>query len=513
MPAGDLVAFATSHFIAHGLGTVKFPACSIESRCALLQWLRQTQALAELIAEVSGEGTSVHLFSACLSCGVDVLMRRIGRAPVIVHETHAPELEEALQGLHRQHRASGCCPGWDLERSSKFRTLLKWQFVSEFSGARLVVVLDLDMEVNPRHVRTTVGARGRHAKRLAHGWVALLRCALRNTSVSLLSWADHSSPVNAGFMLVQPSTSLYDEGVQVLRRARYNATHGWGLIGSPFEAIRAEDDAWRTSPGWLEMLNRSSWAGFVHGSLDQGLFFYMFRVLHRAGADLSLTDCASRIKDSGGGIVKLHHYLFGCKPENCLRLVTCNGGRPFHRNSYAPDLRHGTNAARIAGTPKFLRGLFGSSRRDRRRRTSIFVIARTISWGERTAEDLRAMMHAAELNRSSVGDDAFPLQAVREVAECEAVLRRGARCVDSWLGELQVAPCGAGRACEPAETGKVSARRLVEGVLPRRRWHVEAMPTQPIQDARPPGYQTPVQVAALSPKARWQAWRVASGLR
>ena len=166
----------------------------------------------------------------------------------------------------------------------------------------------------------------------------------------------------------------------------------------------------------------------------------------------------------------------------------------------------------MAGTPKFLRGLYGSSKRDRRRRTSITVIARTISWGERTAEDLRAMMHAVELNRTRVGDDAFPPQAVGEVAECEAVLRRGARCIDSWLGELRVAPCGAGRACEPAMTGEVSARRLVEGVLPRRRWHVEAMPTQPIQDARPPGYQTPVQVAALSPKARWLAWRVASGL-
>lgn len=513
MPARDLVAFAASHFIARGLENKKWPDCSIGSRCALLQWLRQTQALAELIAEASGEGTSVHLFSACLPRGVDVLMRRIGRAPVTVHEIHAPELEDALQGLYRQQQASGCCPEWDKRRSSKFRTLLKWQFVSEFSGARLVAVLDLDVEVNPHLVRTTVSAiRERHAKRLAAGWISLLRCALSNTSVSLLSWADHSSPVNAGFMLVQPSTDIYDEGVQVLRRARYNATHGWDLTGSPLEAIHAEDDAWRTSPGWLEMLNRNSWAGFVHGSLDQGLFFFMFRVLHRAGGDLSLTDCASRIKSSGGGIVKLHHYLFGCKPETCLLQPMCNGGRPFRRKCPARDLRRGTCAGRIERTPKFLRTLFGSKKQDRRRRTQIAVIARTISWGERTAEDLRAMMRAVELNRTRVGDDAFPPQAIREVAECEAALKRGARCVDSWLGEMQVAPCE-GNACEPAQKGMVSARQLIEGVFPRRRWHVDALPTQPIKDASGPGYQTPAQVAALPPKVRWLAWRGATGLQ
>lgn len=119
------------------------------------------------------------------------------------------------------------------------------------------------------------------------------------------------------------STSLYLEGIDTLRRAVFNTTHGWELAGRPSAVLPPGDDAWRARPGSLRMLNLDSWQ-FNRASLDQGsacersahpctpldelcascaphghchtasvpphtgFFMYMYRIRNQLGGDVSL---------------------------------------------------------------------------------------------------------------------------------------------------------------------------------------------------------------------------------
>lgn len=175
--------------------------------------------------------------------------------------------------------------------------------------ARLVVFLDLDIDLLPHD--PTAGAKlfarplasstpPAMVAEMAADWLSLLSCVgARNES--LFTAGDHSAPINTGLMLLKPSMSLYRAGLAVLRRASFNRSHGWGLVGRPSQVVPPNDDAWRVRPGGLRMLDRDSW-DFVHGGLDQGLFYHMFRVQRRLGADLRLV--CSHLKPRSASTLK-----------------------------------------------------------------------------------------------------------------------------------------------------------------------------------------------------------------
>ena len=454
----QLVAFVALHFLggAEILEEGPLPPCGA-AKCVLLQWLQQAHAMAHEIGRLSGQSTGVQLFTKCLNPEVGDSLTRLGTARVTIHDAHAPAMVKAVRALRAHHMASGCCP----QSKYKFLTLLKWQVVSMVE-VQLAVFLDIDVEILP--VRAFRAGR-------ASSWLSMIRCALAQPA-SLLSWPDHSSPINAGLMLVRPSLRMYEEGMRVLRRRSFNETHGWDLVGRPSEAVPAADDAWKLSPGHLEMLNRDSWR-FVHGGLDQGFFFYLFRVLHREGADYRLSRCAAAALEGGtadrmaaanaavqpaaasaasaaaasgaapvapSSVAALHHYASGCKPEGCL--LSCvrprataagrDARRPFSRRPprYLEELQTGTGAAG-------------------KRRMPILVAARTLSWGARTAGSLSAL--AARVKALDMALDQGPAGRNRSFApsrrlhkslrRCVSALRDGVRCARAWLETLEVAPC------------------------------------------------------------------------
>ena len=399
----DLVTFFGLQFHPRSSSLLDGQPCGAV-RCLVLHWLLQVQALATAIGRQLAQPTSVHMLATCLRPSMGPLLSQLGGAPVRVLSP-APELAAALQGLRRLQEGTQCCPGWT---SEKALTLLKWQAVS-LTGARLVVLLDLDVEVLPYRI-----ARGEaYVAAVAADWVAVILCSLRG-SAQLLGWPDHDAPFNAAMALIRPSRAMYDEGVRVLQRAQFNGSHGWDGVGPPSLALPASDAAWHLLPGKLGMLNRDDWR-FVHASLDQGFFFYMFRVRRvlggEAGGDLRLTRCARR----GGGAAQLHHYVTGSKPQTCVRQLGCRSlGRP--RPPVPVRQMFASAAPRRAGEalspPKPIHATF---------------VARSLGWVGRAAADLAAL--AAALNASSSSAlAALSAAAVATVPRANVASRGETRC-------------------------------------------------------------------------------------
>jgi hypothetical protein len=99
-------------------------------------------------------------------------------------------------------------------------TLMKWAAVS-LDDAEFVCMLYLDMDIlTPAHLARQPA--------VAAEWLSVL-ASMRSYGVDLAASPDHSSPINAGFMLIRPNRSLYDEGVALLSRGSvaFNRTHGW----------------------------------------------------------------------------------------------------------------------------------------------------------------------------------------------------------------------------------------------------------------------------------------------
>ena len=402
----DLVTFFGLQFHSGSSSLFDGQPCGA-SRCLVLHWLMQVVDLATAIGRHLAQPTSVHMLATCLRPSMGPLLTRLGGAPVRVLSP-APKLAAAMRGMRQQHERTQCCPGW---KSQKTLTLLKWQAVS-LTSAKLVVLLDLDVEVLPYRI-----ARGEaYVAAVAADWAAVVSCALRG-SAQLLGWPDHDAPFNAAMALIRPSRAMYDEGVRVLQRAQFNGSHGWDGVGPPSRALPASDAAWNLLPGKLGMLSRDDWR-FVHASLDQGFFFYMFRVRQalggEAGGDLRLTQCARR----GGGAAQLHHYVSGIKPQACARLLGCRSlDRPRPpvpvRQMFASAAPRGAGEA--LSSPKPIHASF---------------VARSLSWVNRAAADLAVL--AAALNASS---------SAAATASSAAVVATAPRAIASSGGETR---CNAG---------------------------------------------------------------------
>ena len=128
--ASSLLAGASDLLGGERLGG---PSTCGTSRCVLLHWLLQVQALATAIGKQTAKPTSVHVLATCVRPSAGALLSRGDAAPVRVLSP-APELEAAMKGLKRMQARRGLCKDWS---SKKFLTLLKWQAV-RLTKARLV---------------------------------------------------------------------------------------------------------------------------------------------------------------------------------------------------------------------------------------------------------------------------------------------------------------------------------------------------------------------------------------
>ena len=133
-----------------------------------------------------------------------------------------------------------------------------------------VVFADADLELLPlaEHGAAWAAAAWRHA----------LLGLLRAPHARLLSDPDARSPLNAGLLLVRPSTQLYEEGLAALRRCSYNRSHGWDLVGAP-GSLGIVPTRLGGAPAQLAASDARlrDWR-FVAADQDQGLIFYMLYV-------------------------------------------------------------------------------------------------------------------------------------------------------------------------------------------------------------------------------------------
>lgn len=415
----DLVAFVTSQFVtdekkaAQPAGLWKSPPCDTYG-CALLQWARQAHAVASQVRQRSGEGASVHLFTPCLSPDVGPSLSAGDDAVrVVVHPQHHGGLRRALGLLRSYAIEHNCCSEW---KSVNLYMMLRWEIFAMEREARVVVYLDLDLELLPRwsaalllELPARAAARSSDEVVVATGrdWAALIACASRS-QYGMLSYPDHSSPVHGALLVARPNTSLFRDGIALIKRTAasgpFDTSTGWDRLGPPHVAVPPSDHIWRRRRGHTSLIDRDHW-GFVNGETDQGLLFHMTRVRHHLGADLRLSECAAAPPSASAARrrpvapeTNWFHYgaTGGSKPDAVVR-----------RWQWLMEKR-------MCGRVKSLHYFADGAE----------VMLRSLLWARRTAAEVDHLRKAAHAQGS---------EGRAQLETCAAALRTGFECVHTHL--------------------------------------------------------------------------------
>lgn len=165
---------------------------------------------------------------------------------------------------------------------------------------RAILYTDTDVDLGspvPSALTPTPAAR--------KAWTAALQEFLDGPQL-LAASRDAHSPVNGGILLIKPSESAYDFGVGVLRRRRFNVSHGFDLAGPPRQQMHAGMvSRWargRMKRAYLasHMLRDNTW-DFVGANSDQGLFSFVYLLkLHALHQNRHHTKCAYRLRHFWG---------------------------------------------------------------------------------------------------------------------------------------------------------------------------------------------------------------------
>mmetsp|Transcript_24754 Transcript_24754/g.72771 ORF Transcript_24754/g.72771 Transcript_24754/m.72771 type:complete len:401 (-) Transcript_24754:117-1319(-) len=249
--------------------------------CPIAVWLSHATSLSGIVQVAERRRTVIDVFSRCRTAGSvrasnGVVVRSHSTVPVELARTQA----FASQAYMEQTRRG----------SNMAVTLTKWVVVG-IEDAEFVVCVDLDVDLLPK----SFAAR---ALDVAATWHTLFD-GMRRGDVDLATFADHSAPINSGFMVVRPDAELYRAGLELLGRANtsFDIARGWELLGPPRDVVPRTDVVWHGK----DFMKRNDWA-FVGADIDQGFFFHMYRVRRTRGAvDLDLQPLASPAAREGDG--------------------------------------------------------------------------------------------------------------------------------------------------------------------------------------------------------------------
>jgi hypothetical protein len=250
------------------LGRASTP-CSQPDTCALSFWMIRAAHLGALLERASSRDVAIDAYTPCVPEGARESKDGV---TVRVHARFPPELEATVPTVPRTPRRNGPPTAHALTI-----TLLKWVAVS-LTDAEHVVCFDLDMDIFLPELDP-------FAAIVVAQWLDAF-ARMRIVGAQLASLPDHSAPINAGFMLVRPNRSLYEEGVQLLLRANSSWTEaeGWELLGKPQAVVPSADIMQfrkaRNSYGHAWIAQGNSWR-FVGAAFDQGFFFHMYAGLCR----------------------------------------------------------------------------------------------------------------------------------------------------------------------------------------------------------------------------------------
>ena len=170
-------------------------------------------------------------------------------APPELHNAvllECPTARPVWVGRALESAARGC-----VRTGHQWTLMLKWEVMAWTSkrtnpptatrGTALldydaVLFTDVDVDLVPAEQLTqSLRARWRHV--LPH-WTNRNTSALRpsaaakhgsfpaESDVRALALPDHEAPVNTGMLLIRPDAALFDDGIDVMRRCRFNFSHG-----------------------------------------------------------------------------------------------------------------------------------------------------------------------------------------------------------------------------------------------------------------------------------------------
>lgn len=216
-----------------------------------------------------------------------------------------------------------------------YAAMFKWQCFKLVEYAVIIFTdVDVDFFLSTSGMPPPIAsARGRQLQKTLTDDLNLF---VNNGSLELLASSDVHSPINTGVMVLKPSEVVYERGLRVLQRARFDRALGFDMIGRPQHALShlKQSEYWP----YLErtrMLTQNDW-NFVGGHACQGLFVHVFLAMSRRTALTfaypKLFLKASERRRRHSGFVKLMHFAGGLKPWRAGALATCPPFFAFIRN-------------------------------------------------------------------------------------------------------------------------------------------------------------------------------------
>lgn len=317
--------------------------------CSLLHWCQHAQRLADLLqrngviggADLQILVTDDHKYGVGgTSCRCNVIKKRFcpecaardlpgappKRDPWLTVSQDCPRarvatLDVRLRAAVRRYAASpqsGCHEGW-------YTTILyKWWAFSLVDFA-LVVFADLDVQL--------LAVVEQSAEQVVADWRLRLAEVVPADGLTRLGIdRDSVSPVNSGlWTLAWPSTRLYQQGLDVLERVTFNATHGFALpghpetLGTPRE-LAARSRTLKERLKGTTSLRKNKW-NVPFGGCDQGFLFWMIFIGPAKGVGAEyvkpLGRCLNSVSKPGCGHYA-RHYTGARKP---WQLEKDNAGR------------------------------------------------------------------------------------------------------------------------------------------------------------------------------------------
>ena len=160
--------------------------------------------------------------------------------------------------------------------------LAKWQLLA-LTEYRAIFMVDLDVDMFLQSAGRPP-ADPRRVPAFRRTLVERYQSFLRSTA-TLVASSDWHSPINTGVMMLKPSTSTYEQGLQTLEVGTFDFRNGFNAVGPPQQAFPWLKMAQNKSLviNGSQMARRNSW-NFVGSSGDQGLFVYEFLIRQGAAA-------------------------------------------------------------------------------------------------------------------------------------------------------------------------------------------------------------------------------------
>jgi hypothetical protein len=250
-------------------------------------------------------------------------------------------------------------------RQVSIAALYKWQV---FAHVEYEAVFYTDADVDLLAHSWQLKSHARFMTVLNETWTTGLREFLAETRVRMVASPDFHSPINTGVLLVKPSLAVFEQGVGLLERGRFDrnlgfAQDGRAHIGRPRHALAHLE---RTAPSmWADirktvMVKANDWS-FVGGHACQGLFVYCFlangspqdlsQPISGPGSTTQLSirfprPTIARRAANQSGMMRVHHFVGSAKPWRGGARSVCKGYFSGHWQQAINDALAATAARR-----------------------------------------------------------------------------------------------------------------------------------------------------------------------